>query len=55
MSLPNPVDRQWLSNTLTPYLYYAFSHVLRRTANVKPCIQRALDICENKPVRISLC
>ncbi|KAK1910381.1 hypothetical protein P3342_006657 [Pyrenophora teres f. teres] len=49
MSSPKPIDPQWLSDTLTPYLRYAFSHALRRNARIKPYIQRAVNACKTNP------
>ncbi|KAI2480430.1 hypothetical protein Ptr902_08611 [Pyrenophora tritici-repentis] len=47
MNSPKPIDPQWLSDTLTPYLRYAFSHALRSNARIKPYIQRAANACKN--------
>jgi hypothetical protein len=46
-----PVDPQWVAQTLTPYLRYAFKHVLRHNLDIASYVQRALDFSTTQPVR----
>jgi hypothetical protein len=47
----NPPDSHWVSQTLTPYLRYAFNHALSYDADLTPQVHRAINICMHQPVR----
>ncbi|KAI4952784.1 hypothetical protein J4E91_003258 [Alternaria rosae] len=44
-----PIDPQWFAQNLTPYLRYAFKHVLRDDLDITPYVQRALDFSSYQP------
>ncbi|KAI4626930.1 uncharacterized protein J4E87_004271 [Alternaria ethzedia] len=44
-----PVYPQWVAQTLTPYLRYAFKHLLRDDLDIEPYVQRALETSSFQP------
>ncbi|KAI4961998.1 hypothetical protein J4E86_001028, partial [Alternaria arbusti] len=44
-----PVYPQWVAQTLTPYLRYAFKHLLRDDLDIEPYVQRAFETSSFQP------
>ena len=50
-----PIDPQWVVHTLTPYLRYAFQHVLRHNLDITPYVHIALNASSCNPVSCLAC
>jgi hypothetical protein len=49
-----PPEPHWVSQTLTPYLRYAFIHALPYGADIAPMVTNAINVCMQEPVRSPL-